>query len=45
MNKKMNKWLLIVITTILAIAGIFMFIENQKLNRQIDQEIEEFYSK
>jgi len=45
MHKKINKWILIIATILLAIAGLFMYIENQKLNAEIDQQIEEFYSK
>lgn len=45
MRKKINKTLLIIITIILAIAGLIMYIDNQRLNAEIDQQIEEFYSK
>lgn len=45
MRKKTNKILLIIITIILVIAGLIMYIDNQRLNAEIDQQIEEFYSK
>ena len=45
MNKKINIWILLIATIILAVAGLLMYIENQRLNAEIDQQIEEFYSK
>lgn len=42
---RIPKWLLIIATLLLAIASLLMYLENQKLNDQIDQQIEEFYSK
>ena len=44
-NRRVPKWLLIIATLLLLIASLFMYIENQRLNDQIDQQIEEFYSK
>ena len=44
-NRRVPKWLLIIATLLLLIASLFMYIENQKLNVKIDQQIEEFYSK
>ena len=44
-NRRIPKWLLIIATLLLLIASLFMYIENQRLNDQIDQQIEEFYSK
>lgn len=42
---RIPKWLLILATVLLAIVSLMMYIENQRLNSQIDQQIEEFYSK
>jgi len=44
-NRRIPKWLLILATVLLAIVSLMMYIENQRLNDQIDQQIEEFYSK
>ena len=44
-NRRIPKWLLIIATVLLAIVSLMMYIENQRLNDQIDQQIEEFYSK
>ena len=44
-NRRVPKWILIIATLLLLIASLFMYIENQRLNDQIDQQIEEFYSK
>jgi CHASE3 domain sensor protein len=44
-NRRVPKWLLIIATLLLLIASLFMYIENQRLNADIDQQIEEFYSK
>ncbi|MDX9739493.1 MAG: hypothetical protein RBT33_04040 [Candidatus Dojkabacteria bacterium] len=44
-NRRIPKWLLILATVLLAIVSLMMYIENQRLNSQIDQQIEEFYSK
>lgn len=43
--KRINKVLLAIATIVLAIAGLLMYMENQKLNAEIDQQIEEFYNK
>jgi len=44
-NHRIPKWLLILATVLLLIVSLMMYIENQRLNDQIDQQIEEFYSK
>ena len=44
-NRRVPKWLLIIATLLLLIVSLMMYIENQRLNDQIDQQIEEFYSK
>lgn len=44
-NKRIPKWLLIIATVLLLIVSLMMYIDNQRLNDQIDQQIEEFYSK
>lgn len=44
-NRRIPKWLLILATVLLLIVSLMMYIENQRLNDQIDQQIEEFYSK
>ena len=44
-NRRVPKWLLIIATLLLLIVSLMMYIENQKLNVEIDQQIEEFYSK
>jgi hypothetical protein len=44
-KRRIKKWVLVIITIILAVAGLLMYIENQRLNAEIDQQIEEFYSK
>ena len=44
-NRRVPKWLLIIATLLLLIVSLMMYIENQRLNDQIDQQIEEFSSK
>lgn len=36
-RRQLQKWFLIISTFILLVAGIFLYLENQRLNRAIDQ--------
>lgn len=40
-----KKYILFIITLLLIIGAILITIENNKLNDQIDQQVEQFYSK